>query len=56
MTCHKCHGLMVQEYRADFTPEANVWRCINCGQMVDPLIAANRRLQALHRVPMGKAA
>ncbi|MFO0775243.1 MAG: hypothetical protein U0172_11330 [Nitrospiraceae bacterium] len=56
MTCHKCHGLMIHEHRTEFTPATNVWRCINCGQMVDPLIAENRRLQALHRDPVGKAA
>ncbi len=56
MTCRKCQGFMVQEYRADFTPESNVWRCINCGLMIDPLIAQNRRLQEQHREPVGKAA
>ncbi len=56
MTCRKCKGLMVEEYRADFTPETNVWRCINCGLITDPLIAQNRRLQEQHRDLVGKAA
>lgn len=43
MTCGRCKGLMVDEWRPDFTPETFVWRCINCGSIVDPLIEQNRR-------------
>jgi hypothetical protein len=43
MTCGRCKGLMVNEWRPDFTPETFVWRCINCGSIVDPLIERNRR-------------
>ncbi|MCC2641852.1 MAG: uncharacterized protein K0S45_2265 [Nitrospira sp.] len=42
MTCKRCKGLMVDEWRPDFTPETFVWRCINCGSVVDPLIEQNR--------------
>ncbi len=42
MTCTRCKGLMVNEWRPDFTPETFVWRCINCGSIIDPLIAQNR--------------
>jgi hypothetical protein len=34
---------MVDEWRPDFSPETFVWRCINCGSIVDPLIEQNRR-------------
>jgi len=42
MTCQKCKGLMVEEWRPEFSPEAAVLRCINCGLVLDPLIAQNR--------------
>ncbi len=42
MTCQKCKGLMVKEWRPEFSPEAAVLRCINCGLVLDPLIAQNR--------------
>ncbi|MGQ0811080.1 MAG: hypothetical protein ACT4OO_07630 [Nitrospiraceae bacterium] len=44
MTCGRCQGLMVEEWRPDFTPETYIWRCINCGSILDPLIAQNRLL------------
>ena len=43
MTCGRCKGLMVNEWRPDFTPETFIWRCINCGSIVDPLIELNRK-------------
>ena len=43
MTCGRCKGLMVDEWRPDFCPETFVWRCINCGSVTDPLIEQNRR-------------
>ena len=43
MTCKRCNGFMVDEWRPDFSPETFVWRCINCGSIVDPLIEQNRR-------------
>jgi uncharacterized Zn finger protein len=42
MTCQKCKGLMVKEWRPEFSQEAVVLRCINCGLVLDPLIAQNR--------------
>ena len=42
MTCQKCNGLMVKELRPDFSQEVAVLRCINCGLVLDPLIALNR--------------
>jgi hypothetical protein len=52
MTCQKCKGLMVEEWRPEFSPEASVFRCINCGLVLDPLIAQNRviPLRAKQRV------
>lgn len=53
MTCQKCTGLMVEEWRPDFSPESSVWRCINCGLILDPLIKQNRYSKACahHSVP-----
>jgi hypothetical protein len=42
MTCQKCKGLMVKEWRPEFSQQAAVLRCINCGLVLDPLIAQNR--------------
>ena len=52
MTCQKCKGLMVKEWRPEFSQEAAVLRCINCGLVLDPLIAQNRvtLLRAKQRV------
>ena len=45
MTCQKCKGLMIKEWRPDFSSEAAVLRCINCGLVLDPLIAQNRSMK-----------
>jgi hypothetical protein len=52
MICQKCKGLMVQEWRPEFSQKAPVLRCINCGLVLDPLIAQNRvtTLRAKQRV------
>jgi hypothetical protein len=43
---------MVDEWRPDFTPETFVWRCINCGSIVDPLIEQNQRARATEQMLM----
>ena len=52
MTCQKCKGLMVKEWRTELSPETAVLRCINCGLVLDPLITQNRvtPLRAKQRV------
>ncbi|BCA55179.1 hypothetical protein W02_23190 [Nitrospira sp. KM1] len=42
MTCQKCKGLMIEEWRPDYSSETAVMRCINCGLVLDPLIQQNR--------------
>ena len=50
MRCVRCNGLMVREKFDDLgglgssDHESAGWRCINCGAIVDPVIAAHRRL------------
>ncbi len=46
MTCQRCAGLMVRERydNLEFDSagyEISGWRCLNCGAIVDPVIAAH---------------
>ena len=44
MRCHKCKGLMVTEWLSEFLQkDAFIWKCVNCGAIVDPTI---RRAQS----------
>lgn len=39
--CHRCGGLMVAE---DVFQTASVdWRCVSCGERIDPVILAHRQ-------------
>jgi len=50
MTCLRCDGLMVHEKFEDLDGlwssdhEFAGWRCLNCGAIVDPVIAAHKRI------------
>jgi RNase P subunit RPR2 len=49
MTCQRCEGLMVLELYDDLELgsagyEVFAWRCLNCGAIVDSVIAAHRQL------------
>ena len=50
MTCPRCDGLMVHEKFEDLDGlwssdhEFTGWRCLYCGAIVDPVIAAYRRI------------
>lgn len=51
MDCYRCHGLMVRDHILDMLDSGTfrpVWRCISCGDIVDPVILANgrRRMRA----------
>ena len=51
MTCQRCGGLMVHERfvnQRDRSGPYLFWgqRCLNCGEMLDPVILANRRVTA----------
>ena len=48
MSCSRCQGLMVKEHFLDFDGTighmwANGYRCMNCGNVHDPIIAQHRR-------------
>lgn len=48
--CHRCGGLMVQEKVIEL--HVFEWRCVSCGERIDPVILAHReaaRLKSLLR-------
>jgi hypothetical protein len=52
MTCHRCEGPMVSDCCLDLlsgtgTFGVNLWRCLCCGEVADPVILAHRA----HRPP-----
>ena len=47
MSCKRCRGLMVSDAFIDLDDDSGhlwlgVWRCVNCGEVVDLGIARNR--------------
>lgn len=54
MDCPRCKGIMIQDKFGDVADESGVmyfsgWRCISCGEILDPVISENRQH---HREPM----
>lgn len=39
--CHRCGGLMVPEAVHELA--SYDWRCVSCGERIDPVILAHRR-------------
>lgn len=55
MECTRCQGILVPDYsfdHLDATSPGHVrtWRCVMCGDVVDPVILDNRRKQAAGRI------
>ncbi len=49
MECSRCHGLMVRDRIFDLLDteiQGAVWRCVCCGDILDPVILTNRRGQS----------
>lgn len=47
MNCPRCHGVMVRDVFEDLRDDTgslhfNGWRCLICGEILDPVIATNR--------------
>jgi hypothetical protein len=44
MCCKRCHGMMVLDRALDEIgrAEVRVWRCVACGEIIDPQILVNR--------------
>jgi hypothetical protein len=50
MDCPRCHGKMVYEVFEDLQDDTgrinfDGWRCVMCGEIVDPIILSNRQLR-----------
>ena len=48
MTCPRCQGVMIQDMFEDIADDTGAihftgWRCVACGEIIDPVIAANRQ-------------
>jgi tRNA(Ile2) C34 agmatinyltransferase TiaS len=39
--CHRCGGLMLEERVSEIG--SNNWRCVSCGERIDPVILAHRQ-------------
>ena len=47
MRCKRCHGLMVVDFYVDMQDSygdlwLRAWRCVNCGEVVEPGILQHR--------------
>jgi hypothetical protein len=50
--CWRCRGLLVTEQCFDLLSDSGhldfwAWRCVQCGELIDPVILRNRRLRLL---------
>ena len=45
MKCHRCGGVMVYERFYGLCEQFSGWRCILCGEIIDPVIFENRLRQ-----------
>lgn len=50
MTCQRCDGLMVVDHYIDMEDDSGhlwlrAWRCITCGEVLDPRICRHRLIQ-----------
>jgi primosomal protein N' len=50
LACRRCGGLMVAEACEDVLDITNqaglsAWRCVQCGEFIDPVVLHNRRIQ-----------
>ncbi len=59
MICQRCQGLMVEDHLLDMEesygrPWIRGWRCVCCGDIVDPLIRRHRILQSSVRSELAK--
>jgi hypothetical protein len=43
MRCYRCDGIMIYEKFYGDCEHFFAWRCIYCGEIVDPVILENRR-------------
>lgn len=50
MKCPRCMGMMVHQIFEDLGETGDFffygWRCVNCGDIIDPIIVSNRGIEA----------
>lgn len=51
MPCERCQGFLVEEREAYTPPELAKWRCVNCGHLVDLVMACHRTRQRAGLTP-----
>lgn len=47
MNCPRCNGLLLRATFSDFFRIFHVWRCFNCGAVIDRTITANRQKRVM---------
>ena len=47
--CPRCNWAMVYERFQDMLDLFFAWRCLNCGEIVDPVVARNRETEKKHK-------
>jgi uncharacterized Zn finger protein len=55
MNCPRCSGMMVSEWVPGISDEVEenpygMWRCVSCGEILDPLIVVNRKKSQIQPV------
>ncbi len=55
MKCPRCSGAMVYERFQDMLDVFFAWRCLNCGEIVDPVVARNRGMEISVKKPKKRA-
>ena len=44
MKCHRCRGAVIYDKFYGFEEQFMGWKCLICGEIVDPVILENRQL------------
>lgn len=55
MNCPKCQGMLVQDliydvFESKGSLRSDAWRCISCGNVIDPVVLRNRSKQRIEPV------
>lgn len=53
MQCPRCQGTMIVDDFVDMATSGEIWmpgwRCLMCGEIIDPIIESHRRKQEQHQ-------
>ena len=57
MQCPRCKGTMIVDHFVDMATSGEIWmpgwRCLLCGEIIDPIIENHRQLQQHHQEIVG---